>query len=69
LALGAGAVAALVSKRAGGDDGPGPPRSSIDDPPPFGSGSDDPQVALDAARARLRQRADEVKAQLERHPD
>ncbi|MDH3225848.1 MAG: hypothetical protein OEM67_02005 [Thermoleophilia bacterium] len=69
VALGAGVVAAVLSKRAGGADEPGPPRSAIDDPPPFGSGSDDPQAALDAARARLRQRADEVKTQLERHSD
>jgi len=68
VALGAGVVAALVSRRAGGGDDPRAPWGPIDDPPSFGAANQSPQAALDAARARLRQRADEVKAQLERHP-
>jgi hypothetical protein len=69
VALGAGVVAALVSKRASGGDETGFAPPPLEDPPPFGSGSDDPQAALDAARTRLRQRADEVKQQLEQHGD
>ena len=67
-ALGAGAVAALASRRAPGQGIHGGGSGDAPDVPPAGS-SEDPQAALEAARQRLRQRADEVRAQLERHPD
>ena len=68
-ALGAGAVAALISRRGAGGWQPEPGELPAPDPPPASRTAEDPREALDAARARLRRRADEVKQQLEQDID
>jgi len=67
-ALGAGAAAALISQRRPDDNRPH--GADPEAPPPSSGGAvNEQQAALDEARERLRRRADEVRAQLEREPD
>lgn len=62
-ALGIGAIAALVRRRRV----VARPDVRAPTPPPESERRGDPEAALDAARSRLRARADEVKARLEDH--